>query len=131
MNRALTLTIGLLLITSPVCAEQVRVDVSKTDCLRLLTDSAEYVPGVSVTGQAVTPADLDDNISLPDLNNMAFPVYLNLERDFPFWNSEMNMGFLPLAQVEIRNGQVFVNGRVLSETGKTSLKTECAAYLKK
>ena len=121
----------LLLTASPVCAGQVRVDLSKADCLRLLTDSAEYVPGVSVTGQAVAPADLNGGIPLPDLDDMTFPVYLDLKRDFPFQDSEMKEGNVPLAQVEIKNGQVFVNGRVVSENGVTSLKKECKSNLEK
>lgn len=129
MKKALT--VGLFLIASPVCAGQVRVDLSKADCLQLLTDSAEYVPGVSVTGQAVTPADLNENIPLPDFNNMTFPVYLDVERDFPFWESKTEAGFVPLAQVEIKNGQVFVNGHLVSENGVMSLKKECESERKK
>ena len=129
MKRGLALC--LFFIAPSVCAGQVRVDMSKADCLRLLADSAEYIPGVSVTGQAVTPADLNDNIPLPDLNNMTFPVYLDLERDFPFWDSKTAMGFFPLAHVEIKNGQVFVNGHLVSENGVTSLKKECESELEK
>ena len=92
---------------------------------------SRVVPGISVTGQAVTPADLNENIPLPDLNNMTFPVYLDLERDFPFWESKTEAGFVPLAQVEIKNGQVFVNGRLVSENGVMSLKKECESERKK
>lgn len=126
-----TLTACLLLTAFPVAAEQVRVNVSKADCIRLLTSSADYVAGVSTTGRAVAPAGLNGGGPSPDVDNMSFPVYLELERDRSFGNFGLNAGVIPFTRVEIKNGQVFVNGALLSGNGMTALKKECEAGLEK
>ena len=125
MNKMLPLC--FCLITAAASAEQVLLDLKKTDCIRLSEAFPDYVPGVSVTGRAVVSADLDNKNSLflRDLNDMSFPVYLDLKRDFPFWNSETVMGSIPLSRVEIQDGKVFVNGFLVSENGEKSLKKAC------
>ncbi|MBO4521119.1 MAG: hypothetical protein J5787_07935 [Alphaproteobacteria bacterium] len=122
----------LLLITGNVRAEPVRVDVRKQDCIRLLFQSADYVPGLSATGQEVAPADLNDdaNIPLPDFKNMTLPIYLNLKRDFPFLESDLDAGFLPVARVDFRDGQIFVNDTLVSKEGANALKKACREGLK-
>lgn len=123
----------LFLTTGNVCAEPVRVDIPKSDCTRLLTESAAYVSGVSVTGREVVPADLNDgaDVPLPDLENMTLPVYIDLKRDFPFWASDMEAGFLPVARVDFRGGQIFVNGAPVSKEGENALRKACLESLKK
>ena len=120
-------------MTENVCAEPLRINIHKQDCIRLLSQSADYVPGVSATGQAVAPADLNGgtNIPLPDLENMTLPIYLNLKRDFPFWASDLDAGFLPVARVDFRGGQIFVNDTLVSEEGINALKKACFDGLKK
>ena len=121
------------LMTENVYAESVRIDIPKSDCLRLLAESADYVPDISTTGQEVVPADLnnDTNIPLPDLENMTLPVYLNLKRDFPFLVSDLDIGFLPVARVDFRDGRIFVNDTLVSEEGVNALKKACLESLKK
>ena len=125
MNK--TLPVCLCLIASTVCADPVRMDVSGRDCFRLMTSSAEYVPGVSVTGQAVAPADLNGgtDMPLPDLDDMTLPVYVDLERNFPFWDSELEAGVIPVARVDFKDGWVFVNGKPVSRQVQAVLKEEC------
>ncbi len=117
----------LFLMTGNAEADPVRIDVSKQDCARLNVVPANYVAGVSSTGQPVVPADVNGNVSvpLPDFENMSFPVYLDLERDYPFLNSELNTGIIPVARVTFENGKVFVNGTLVSETTVDTLKDEC------
>ena len=116
MKRAASVL--LLLMAENAFADPVRVDVSRSDCARLNVVPANYVAGVSSTGRPVVPADLNGGISvpLPDVENMSFPVYLDLERDYPFFNSELNMGALPAARVDFHDGRVFVNGTLVSQT---------------
>ena len=110
-------------MASAVCAEPVRVDVSKRDCLRLLFSSADYVAGVSVTGRPVVPADLN----APDFENATIPVYL--ERDFPLRN--LSSQTVSLIRAEYRDGQVFVNGTPVSDKTSNDLKNACKKSLEK
>jgi len=121
------------LMTENVWAEPVRADIPKSDCIHLLAESADYVPGISVTGQEVVSADLNSgiNMPLPDLENVTLPVYLNLKRDFPFLSSDFESGFLPVAQVDFQDGQVFVNGMLVFEDGVKALKKACKKSLEK
>lgn len=122
----------LCFVSSAAVAEPVRFDLKKQDCLRLLANSPDYVAGVSVTGSAVVPAETDNesNMFSKTSDNMSFPVYLDLERNFSFLNSKTTMGSIPLAQVDIKNGKVFVNGSLFSESGEKSLKSMCETFLK-
>ena len=117
----------LFLMAENAFAGSVRVDVSRSDCARLNVVPANYVAGVSVTGRPVVPADLNGGVSVspPDVENMSFPVYLDLERDYPFFNSELDIGALPVARVDFRDGRVFVNGTLVSEKTVDLLKDEC------
>lgn len=143
--------IFLCLFPVAVRAEPVQIRISPQDCYRLAVPSADYVPGVSVTGQVVTPADLgtDSTLSttgnrvapadinggvpmnLPDLMTLTLPVSLNLEKDFGFWNSDLEFGFIPVARVEIKDGRIFVNGVPVSENGAEALKKACAEQMDK
>ena len=113
------------LTASAVCADPVRVDVSKQDCFRLMTASADYVAGVSVTGQPVVPADLN----APDFENVTIPVYLERPRDFPFQN--LSPQTVPLIRAEYRDGQVFVNGTPVPDKAVNDLKNACKKSLEK
>ena len=66
-------------------AQTAQVRMSAEDCQKLMAASAQYVPDVSVTGQAVVPADVSDTnpfsttgqpVAPADLNG---PVAMNLE----------------------------------------------------
>ena len=118
-------TTVFFLMASTVCAEPVRVDVSKRDCLRLMAASADYVAGVSMTGQPVVPADLN----APDFENVTIPVYLERRRDFPF--QDLSPEVVPLLRAEYRNGQVFVNGTPVSGKTVNDLKSACKKSFEK
>ena len=120
------------LIVFPAFAEPVRIDLSPKDCHRLLDDSAAYVPGVSTTRKAVVPADLNQSadIPLPDLDNMTFPVYLDLEQNFPLWKEKGQRGFAPVGQVEFKDGDVFVNGTLVSKNKLNAVKQVCREKMK-
>ncbi|MBR1778449.1 MAG: hypothetical protein IJ752_07720 [Alphaproteobacteria bacterium] len=121
----------LCLISSQAFADSVRMEMSEQNCVRLLAASAEYVPGISTTGQTVAPADLNDGpeVTLPDPDNMTLPVYVVLKRGFPFWESDLEAGVLPAAQAEVKDGQVFVNGTLVSEDVHDTLKMACQKRL--
>ena len=123
MKKAVTAV--FFLMVSAVCAEPVRVDVSKRDCLRLMAASADYVAGVSIMGQPVVPADLNT----PDFEDMTIPVYLEWPRDFPFQN--LSPQAVPLIRAEYRDGQVFVNGMPVSGKTTDDLKNACKKSLEK
>ena len=126
------LPVCFCLMASAAYGGQVRVDLQKQDCIRLLSSSPDYVAGVSVTGKNIVSSDLNGIGSLFfDFDNMVFPVYLDLERDFPFWKSKTALGKIPLTRVEIKGGKVFVNDVFVSENGVNSLKNECKSVLKK
>lgn len=95
--------------------------------------SAEYQPGVSVTGKRVMPADLSDGSSLdvPDVQFLTLPVWVDLEKDFPFWASSLHMGAIPVATFELKNGKVYVSGRELSQPAFAALREACLSFEKK
>ena len=70
-------------------------------------------------------------MNLPDLMTLTLPVSLNLEKDFGFWNSDLEFGFIPVARVEIKDGRIFVNGVPVSENGAEALKKACAEQMDK
>lgn len=115
------------LIATEACADPVQVDLPRRDCIRLLADSPVYVPGISSTGKNVVPADLNDSSSL----DVTMPVYLDLERNFPFWQSRLQMGVVPAAEVNFQNGRIFVNGSMVSENGLNALQKACKRSLEK
>ena len=113
----------IFFMASAVRAEPVRVDVSRRDCLRLLFSSADYVAGVSVTGQPVVPADLN----APDFENVTMPVYVERGRDFPFQAPSPQT--VSVIRAEYRDGRVFVNGIPVSDNASNDLKNACKKSL--
>lgn len=124
--------IFLCLFPAVLRAEPVQIEMSARDCRRL-TAGADYVAGVSVTGQAVPPADLNGGFSadLPDLTTADFPVFLHLTKESGFFDSGLETGYIPVAKVEIKDGRVFINGALVSENGAEALKKACEAQMKK
>ena len=146
------LLIFLCLFPMTLHAEPVQVKVSARECYRLVMSEASYVPGISVTGQAVVPADLNAKSSLsttgqpvvpadlngnmtatdlPDLMTLTLPISLDLEKNYGFWDSDLDFGSVPLAKIEIRDGQVFVNGRLISANTADALKKACKEQINK
>ena len=126
-------------------AQSIHIKVSNSDCQKLLSSSADYIPGVSVTGQQVAPADLnesgmfattgqavvpaniDESVSVPsfDLMTLTLPVSFDLGKNQSFWNSSLGFGDIPVAQVEMKDGQIFMNGRLIYGNDLATLKKAC------
>lgn len=141
--------IFLCLFPAVLRAESVQIRISPQDCYRLAVPGADYVPGVSADGRSVAPADLGTDSTLsatgnrvapadinggvpvtsPDLTTLTLPVFLDLKKDFGFWNSDLEFGFIPVARVEIKEGRIFVNGVLVSENGAEALKKACAEQI--
>ena len=141
--------IFLCLFPAVLRAEPVQIIISPQDCYRLAVPGADYVPGVSADGRSVAPADLGTDSTLsatgnrvapadinggvpvtsPDLTTLTLPVFLDLKKDFGFWNSDLEFGFIPVARVEIKEGRIFVNGVLVSENGAEALKKACAEQI--
>lgn len=132
-------------------AQTFRVRMSAEDCQRLMAASAQYVPDVSVTGQAVVPADVSDAdpfgttgqpvapadlngavaMNLQNLQTLNLPISFDLSRNQSFWNSSLDAGSIPVARVKIENGQIFVNGTLVSGSDLNALKNACFNELNK
>lgn len=123
--------IFLCLFPAVLRAESVQIRISPQDCYRLAVPGADYVPGVSADGRSVAPADINGGVSVtpPDLTTLTLPVFLDLKKDFGFWNSDLEFGFIPVARVEIKEGRIFVNGVLVSESGAEALKKACAEQI--
>lgn len=89
--------------------------------------SVDYVPGVDAAGRAVAPADLGGGYDLPvpDLKTVTLPVAVDLEKNFPFLASSLWLGSIPIARIQIRDGQAYVNGHPLTQDAAAALKQAC------
>ena len=126
-------------------AQTAQIQISVSDCQKLLAASAQYVPDVSVTGKAVVPAgvsdtdpfsttgqpvapaDLDGSVAmnLENLQTLNLPISFDLSKNQSFWNSSLDAGDIPVAQVKIENGQIFVNGTPVFGNDLNALKKAC------
>lgn len=108
-----------------------KIRISKDACHRLKHGSAgvpaDYQSGVSVTGQPVVSADLNDGYGFaePDLQDITLPVSVDLEKDFPFFQSSLDLGTIPVGNVTFKNGRVYMNGHLLSGDTQNILKDQC------
>ena len=114
------------LFSFPVAAEPLEVRISGRDCSELTLVPADWQPDTHVV-----PADLNAEVptNLPDFLNRTFTVYFDLKKDFRFWNSDLDFDYLPVAVVEIKDGQIFVNGSPVSRYGEETLKKACEKYV--
>lgn len=148
--KTLTVFLVCLLAVCGADAQTVsgrQIQMSAADCRKISSVPAAYTPGVSTTGQAVAPADLGEDSTLsttgqtvapadlnggyqmaaPDLQTLNLPVTLDLEKNFPFWGSSLDFGTIPVAEVEVRGNQIFVNGHLISDNGLSALKQACSS----
>lgn len=108
-----------------------KIRISKEACRRLKTGSAsvpaDYQPGVSVTGDAVVPADLNGGYDFPsvDLQDIELPISVDLSKNFPFFQSSLDMGSIPVGNVTFKNGRVYMNGHPLTNDAANILKEQC------
>lgn len=89
--------------------------------------SADYQPGVSTTGKAVAPADLNGGYAWaePDLQDIELPISVDLEKNFPFFQSSLEMGTVPVGNVTFKDGKVYMNGVLLSDDAANVLREQC------
>lgn len=140
-----------MLFSSFSFAQTAQVRMSAEDCQKLMAASAQYVPDVSVTGQAVVPADVSDTdlfsttgqavapadlngsvaMNLENLQTLNLPISFDLSKNQSFWNSSLDVGDIPVARVKIENGQIFVNGALVSGSDLNALKSACFNKLNK
>jgi hypothetical protein len=128
-RRLLIIGIYLILPTN-VYAEDIKLEVSKTNCSRITKYVAEqdvtYNPGVDVRGNPVAPADLDEQkIKIPDTIyiNLAIPFKDLLNNYNPkFKNAEVYVGVI---EYNIGSGKMLYNGQELSDPALNAIAQEC------
>ena len=108
-----------------------KIRISKEACRRLKSGSAavpaDYRAGVSTTGKAVAPADLNGGYAWaePDLQDIELPISVDLEKNFPFFQSSLEMGTVPVGNVTFKDGKVYMNGVLLSDDAANVLREQC------
>lgn len=110
----------LLLPVLPLRAETVAV--SPADCAKL----SAYAAGVSTTGKAVVPADLNGGYQINAPTDFVLPVRVDLKRYYGFYESELRYGEIPAAEVEVKNGRVFLNGKAVENADADLLSKACS-----
>ncbi len=112
---------ALLLLTKPLSAETVAV--SAADCVKL----AAYAAGVSTTGKAVVPADLNGGYKIDAPTDFDLPVRVDLRRDYGFQESLLKYGEIPAAAVQVQDGRVFLNGKAIGNADADLIAKTCSA----
>ena len=67
----------------------------------------------------------DYGFAEPDLQDITLPVSVDLEKDFPFFRSSLDLGTIPVGNVTFKNGRVYMNGHLLSGDAQNILKDQC------
>lgn len=128
-----TLFIATLLggISVSAIAEEVRLEVSKSDCQRIVkytpAPDVAYKPGVDVNGNPVAPADLNggSQIKIPD------QIYINLSLPFKDllknYNPKLKNAEVYVGTVEynLASGKLLYNGQELTDPVKNAIANEC------
>ena len=115
------LAAALLLLAKPLSAETVAVSVA--DCARL----ANYVAGVSTTGKAVVPADLNGGYPVDEPTDFDLPIRVDLRRNYGFQESLLKYGEIPAAAVQVQDGRVFLNGKAIESADADLIARACSA----
>lgn len=127
---------AVLHAADPVAAAQDSAPaLTAADCRRLLSglmsDSADYVPGVSATGEAVAPADLppSDDATLGGGSHAFDEVEVRLiGRPVPLGDTGIAAELRPgRITVNTRTGEVLLNGQPLTGQDRGALARYCAA----
>ncbi|MCF8466974.1 MAG: hypothetical protein K9G33_06190 [Sneathiella sp.] len=119
-----------LFVVSVAQAEDFRMEISKTDCERIVkyvTDQdVTYKPGVDVRGNAVAPADLPGSqIQVPDkvFINLSLPFKDLLNNYNPkLKNAEVYVGTV---EYDLKLGRMLYNGQELSDPAQNAIAVEC------
>ncbi|MBO0335015.1 hypothetical protein J0X12_15420 [Sneathiella sp. CAU 1612] len=130
MIRCLLGLAFLFASTGLTLAEDVRMEVSRTDCERIVKYTADpdvtYKPGVDVHGKSVAPADLNDNqVKIPDqiFIELSLPFKDLLKNYNPkLENAEVYVGTV---EYDIASGRLFFNGQELTDPAENAIAKEC------
>lgn len=125
--RILT-TFGLFLAVSTPIHAQTTVQITESDCSRLVTHVAaadvNYRPGVDVNGNAVAPADLNPQpqIAVPEV--ISIPVTIDLATDLGIDTPFLARPSVGEVQVT-RDGRVSFNGQPIGDSAQHELARRC------
>lgn len=130
MIRCLLVLALLIASTGLSTAEEVRMEVSRKDCERIVKYTADpdvtYKPGVDVHGNAVAPADLNGNqIKIPDhiFIDLSLPFKDLLKNYNPkLENAEVYVGTV---EYDIASGRLLFNGQELTDPAENAIAKEC------
>ena len=114
------------ILTLPLIAVAAVTNTVAVDC----NDLAAYRAGRDVYGRAVAPADLNGGYGITPPENFSLPVSVVLKKEYPKWESDTFFGALPVAKVEVRGGNVFLNGKLLSGDDLDSVNAACDSVKK-
>jgi len=130
MLRWYILTLVFLLVPFAAATEEFKMEVSKTNCQRIVKYVADqdvtYKPGVDAQGRPVVPADLNQNqIKIPDtvFIDLSLPFKDLLKNYNPkLKNAEVYVG---LIEYNISSGRMLYNGQALSDPALNAIAREC------
>ncbi|PCI32337.1 MAG: hypothetical protein COB54_07505 [Alphaproteobacteria bacterium] len=131
-----TLMVNNLLIVSSVSAAEtlyVSVDSCRILTRHIPTDDVSYKPGVDVRGRPVAPADLSPALDLGLKDKISFQLILDVAKesrrsadtqqqfqDHPGLEGRINLG-----RIEIKQGQVTLDGKPLASQHQIELTEFC------
>ena len=109
------------------------VRMRASDCdgfqARRVMQDAAYVPEISTTGQSVASAeyrpDAEDGVSVSLPDDFVFPVTLKLEKKYPYFQSKLEIGEIPLISVRFENGRVLLNEEPVGDADLKMLEKAC------
>ena len=117
-------------VVSVAQAEDFRMEISKTDCERIVkyvaNQDVTYKPGVDVHGKPVAPADLPGSqIQLPEkiFIDLSLPFKDLLNNYNPkLKNAEVYVGTV---EYDLTSGRMLYNGQELSDPAQNAIAMEC------
>lgn len=121
-------TFGLFLAVPTPIHAQTTVQITESDCSRLVTHVAaadvNYRPGVDVNGNAVAPADLNPQpqIAVPEV--ISIPVTIDLATDLGIDTPFLARPSVGEVQVT-RDGRVSFNGQPIGDSAQHELARRC------
>ncbi|WP_019643612.1 hypothetical protein [Novispirillum itersonii] len=133
---AIATGIGLpLLFSLPAPAAENYVGINPSACRKVTVGSTsadvEYKPGVDVNGRAVVPADgpggsLDPAAGRKMLEVIRIPITVDLAKRMGLGAGGTKFGSeVPLGEVTLRNGQVYLDGAPLTNSEQQQINDAC------
>ncbi len=93
-------------------------------------DLAAYRAGRDVYGRPVVGADLNGGYGIAAPESFSLPVAVLLKQAYPKWQSDTFFGALPVARVEVHDGQVFLNGKLVAADDVDTINAACDSVKK-